>query len=150
MSSLNKVFLLGNMGKDPEKVAATSSIAKFSIATAHRHKDSAGEWVEKTEWHSIVCFGRTADNVTKYCRKGSSVLVEGRLTTRKWQDKEGKDRYTTEVVAESVTFVGKKQEGAGSKEYKPWSPKDPVTEPLNVPPPPNDAQYDFGDFDIPF
>lgn len=151
MSSLNKVLLLGNLGRDPELVAkAQSPVCKFSIATTHRRKTSSGTWEDETDWHNIVTFGSSAENLVKYCKKGRSLLVEGRLTTRKWQDKDGNDRYTTEVIAESVKFIGKGDGAATQTEHKPWSPKDPVTEPLNVPPPPNDAQYDFGDFDIPF
>lgn len=150
MSSLNKVILLGNLGRDPELVAkASTPVCKFSIATTHGKKNASGQWENETDWHNIVAFGNSAENIVKYCKKGRSLLVEGRLTTRKWQDKEGNDRYTTEVIAENVKFIGK-GDGAATTEHKSWSPKDPVNEPLNVPPPPNDAQYDFGDFDIPF
>ena len=107
--SITRVILLGNLGKDPE-VRYTSSqmaVSSFSIATNERKKDSAtGQWTDHTEWHNIVTFGKTAENCAQYLKKGRQVLVEGSIRSRKWQDKEGKDRYITEIVAQNIVFVG--------------------------------------------
>lgn len=110
----NKVMLLGNLGKDPELVQGTSTpICKFSLATGERKKDQSGNWVDHTEWHSIVTFGNTAENCAKFLKKGRQVFIEGKISTRKWQDKEGKDRYTTEILANTVQFIGSKGDYAG-------------------------------------
>jgi single-strand DNA-binding protein len=112
---VNKVILIGNLGQDPElrSTPGGQSVCTLRLATADRYKDKDGNWVDRTEWHSVVVWGRTAENVNKYCKKGKQIYVEGRLTTRKWQDKEGKDRYTTEVVADTVQFLGG---GGGGRE----------------------------------
>ena len=110
---INKVILLGNLGKDPE-VRSTSggmAIARFPLATGERRKDQSGQWVDHTEWHNVVTFGKTAENCQKFLKKGRQIFVEGRIRTNKWQDKEGKDRYTTEILADNVQFVGAKGEG---------------------------------------
>lgn len=115
MASVNKVILIGNLGRDPETryTADGAAITNITIATSDRWKDKAtGEMKEATEWHRVACFGRLAENVGEYTKKGRSVYVEGRLRTRKWQDKEGQDRYTTEVVADNVQFLGSR-EGMG-------------------------------------
>ncbi len=114
--SVNKVILIGRLGKDPELRYTTQQfpICNFSIATSERRKDQSGNWGESTEWHNIVTLGKTAENCSKYLKKGREVFIEGKLRTRKWQDKEGKDRYTTEVTADVVQFLGGKGEGAGS------------------------------------
>jgi single-strand DNA-binding protein len=106
--SVNKVFLLGNLGKDPEVRYTPNQVAvsTFSMATTDRRKDNTGNWVDQTEWHNIVVFGQTAENCAKYLKKGRQAFIEGKIQTRKWQDKEGKDRYTTEIVADRVQFVG--------------------------------------------
>jgi single-strand DNA-binding protein len=112
--AVNKVILLGHLGKDPELVAnAQSPICRFSVATNERRKDANGNWTDHTEWHNIVTFGSTAENCAKYLKKGRQVFIEGKLATRKWQDKEGKDRYTTEVIGNTVQFIGNKGESAG-------------------------------------
>ena len=105
---INKAILLGNLGKDPEVryTPQQLAIARFSIATNERKKDQSGQWVDHTEWHNIVTFGKTAENCAKYLKKGRQAFVEGRIRTNKWQDKEGKDRYTTEIIADTVQFVG--------------------------------------------
>jgi single-strand DNA-binding protein len=107
---LNKVMLLGNLGKDPEVryTPQQMAICQFSLATGERKKDTNGQWVDHTEWHNIVVFGKTAENCARFLKKGRQAFIEGRIRTRKWQDKEGKDRYTTEIVANSVQFVGGK------------------------------------------
>lgn len=115
---INKVILLGNLGKDPEvrSTAQGMTIARFSLATGERKKDQGGQWVDHTEWHNIVVFGKTAELCQKYLKKGRQVFVEGRIRTNKWQDKEGKDRYTTEILADAVQFVGGRGE-AGDMDY---------------------------------
>ena len=112
-------MIIGNLGKDPELRPTGSgvSVCSFSVATADRRKDQAGNWAEHTEWHSIVTFGKTAENCSKFLKKGRQVFIEGRLQTRKWQDKEGKDRYTTEIIADTVQFLGARQEGAGPQSF---------------------------------
>lgn len=118
---VNKVILVGNLGKDPEVRYAPSgqAIANITIATTESWKDkNTGEKQEKTEWHRVVFFSRLAEIVGEYLKKGSQVYIEGRLQTRKWQDKEGKDRYTTEIVANEMQMLGSRQGGgAPSDDY---------------------------------
>src|SRR3989304_3967257 len=106
---INKVILIGNLGNEPEMryTAGGAAVANISLATAESWKDKeSGEQQERTEWHRIVFFGRLAEIVGEYLHKGSQVYVEGRLQTRKWQDKEGHDRYTTEIVAGERQLLG--------------------------------------------
>ena len=119
---VNKAILIGNLGQDPEQRTTNGGLAvvNLSLATSSRHKDqTTGEWAEKTEWHRVVCFGKTAENVGKYCQKGRQIYVEGRLQTRKWEDKEGRPRSTTEIVADNVKFLGSRTESAGHTDYEP-------------------------------
>jgi single-strand DNA-binding protein len=114
---VNKVFLLGNVGKDPEirTSAGGMTIATFSLATADRAKDASGTWVDKPEWHNLVCFDKLADTAKNYIKKGSSLFVEGKITNRSWDDKEtGQKRYRTEIIVNDFTFVGGKSEGGSS------------------------------------
>jgi len=111
MPSVNKVMLLGNLGRDPEVRTFPNgdSVCNFSIATSTSWKDKAtGEKKEKTEWHNIVMYRKLAEIAGEYLKKGSSVFVEGSLQTRKWQTKEGQDRYTTEVAADTMQMLGGK------------------------------------------
>ncbi len=110
MASLNKCMLIGSLGKDVEvKVTATGqSVASFSMATSEKFKGKSGELEEKTEWHNIVLWGRLAEIAGEYLSKGKTIYVEGRLQTRKWQDKNGNDRYTTEIVGEKMQMLGAK------------------------------------------
>lgn len=111
MASLNKVMLIGNLGKDPElrHTASGTPVATFSIATSERFKNKqTNEWEKKTEWHNIVLWDKQATLAGQYLTKGSTIYVEGRLQTRKWQDKSGNDRYTTEVVGSSLEFLSSK------------------------------------------
>ncbi|HEY4375418.1 MAG TPA: single-stranded DNA-binding protein [Burkholderiales bacterium] len=115
MASVNKVILVGNLGKDPETRYAPSgdAITNITLATSDQWKDKAtGEKKEATEWHRVVFFGRLAEIAGEYLKKGRSVYVEGRLRTRKWQDKDGQDRYTTEIVADQMQMLGNR-EGMG-------------------------------------
>jgi single-strand DNA-binding protein len=111
------VILVGNLGRDPEVRTSQGgmTIASLNIATTERRKDKEGNWGEHTEWHKVSLFGRTADNAAKFLKKGRQVYVEGRLQTRKWQDKEGHDRYTTEVVADDLRFLGGGEGGGGGQ-----------------------------------
>lgn len=105
--SVNKVILLGRLGKDPETRYMTNgeAVTNFSLATSESWKDKAGVKQEKTEWHNCVAYKRLAEVIGEYVKKGSQLYVEGKLTTRKWQDKEGKDRYTTEVIVNEMTML---------------------------------------------
>jgi single-strand DNA-binding protein len=113
---VNKVILLGNVGKDPEIRAsgAGMQIASFSLATADRAKDQQGNWVDKTEWHNLVAFGRTAEVIRDYVKKGSQIYVEGKITNRSWDDKEtGQKKYRTEIIVNEMTLLGGRGDGAG-------------------------------------
>lgn len=113
---INKAILIGNLGKDPETryTAGGSAVTNIRIATNETWKDKqTGEQQERTEWHAVVFFGRLAEIAAEYLRKGSTVYVEGRLQTRKWQDKDGQDRYSTEIVANEMQMLGGRGGAAG-------------------------------------
>jgi single-strand DNA-binding protein len=114
MSSVNKVIIVGRLGKDPESRTLPDgrAVTNFSLATSERWKDkSTGDQREKTEWHNCDSFGRVAEIIAQYSKKGDLLYVEGSLTTQKWQDKEGKDRYTTKVRVHTVQFLTSKNSG---------------------------------------
>jgi single-strand DNA-binding protein len=116
MASVNKVILIGNLGRDPEirYAPSGSAICNVSIATTRQGKDrNTGERTEETEWHRVVFFDRLAEIAGEYLRKGRPVYVEGRLKTRKWQDKDGRDNYSTEIVAEVMQMLGGREGNAG-------------------------------------
>lgn len=125
MASVNKVILIGNLGKDPEVryMPSGKAVANVTIATSDSWKDkNTGEKQERTEWHNVVFYSPLADIVGQYLRKGSSVFVEGRLQTRKWQDKTtGQDRYTTEIVANEMKMLGGRGGSGGSAPFAPES-----------------------------
>ena len=109
MAGVNKVILIGNLGRDPELryTQGGQPVANFSVATSESWNDkNSGERVERTEWHKVVVWGRTAELCAKYLAKGRTVYLEGRLQTREWEDKEGNKRWTTEVNAQTVQFLG--------------------------------------------
>jgi single-strand DNA-binding protein len=113
---VNKVILLGNVGKDPEIkfLPSGAAVANFSIATSDRYKDKAGEWQERTEWHNVAAFARTAEIVRDYVKKGSKLYVEGRLTTRSWDDKDtGKKVYRTEIMVNDLVLLSGRGDGEG-------------------------------------
>ncbi len=117
---VNKVILVGHLGKDPEVkyLPSGSAVANVTIATSESWKDKqSGDKQERTEWHNVVFFGKLAEIVGEYLKKGAQAYVEGSLRTRKWQDKEGKDRYTTEIVASDMQMLGSKQGGGGGASY---------------------------------
>ena len=115
MASVNKVILIGNLGRDPELRYTQSgqAVANFTLATTERFSNREGERQERTEWHRIVAWGRTAELCAQYLAKGRSVYIEGRLQTREWEDKEGQKRRTTEITAQTVQFLGGRGGGAG-------------------------------------
>ena len=118
MASVNKVIIVGNLGKDPETRYAPSgdAVTNITIATTETWKDKAtGEKREATEWHRVVFFGKLAEIAGQYLKKGSQVYLEGKLKTRKWQDKDGADRYTTEINADELKMLGGKGDGQQSE-----------------------------------
>lgn len=119
MSSLNKVMLIARLGKDPEVryTQGGTAVASFSAATSEKFKNKSGEWEERTEWHNLVLWGRLAEIAGEYLTKGSLAYFEGRLQTRKWQDKDGADRYTTEIVAERMQMLGSKKDSGSSSSH---------------------------------
>ncbi|MEQ1802221.1 MAG: single-stranded DNA-binding protein [Gammaproteobacteria bacterium] len=116
MSGINKVILIGNLGKDPETryMPSGKAATNFSVATSERFKDKeTGEPQERTEWHRVATFDRLAEIAAEYLKKGSKVYIEGKLRTRKWTDKEGKDRYSTEIIADQMQMLDSKGSGGG-------------------------------------
>lgn len=115
--SVNKVILIGNLGKDPEirYISDNVPVANFSIATSESYKDKNGEWQENTEWHNIVAWRNLAERAEKYLKKGKQVYVEGKIRTRAWDDKDGNKRYTTEIVADTLQILGRREEGDGGE-----------------------------------
>jgi single-strand DNA-binding protein len=119
MASVNKVILIGNLGRDPETRYTTGgdAVTNLRIATTDTWKDKAGEKQEKTEWHTVVLFGRQAEIAGEYLKKGRPVYIEGRLQTRKWTDKEGVEKYSTEVVGDRMQLLGGREGGGGDAEF---------------------------------
>jgi len=126
--TINKVLLLGRLGKDPELRYAPSgtAIATFSIATNHRQK-SEGDWVDKTEWHNILTFGKLAEFAGEYLQKGKQVFIEGRLQTSTWEDQQGVKKYKTEIVASEIQLIGSKSEGENQSSGEEASESDAAT-----------------------
>ena len=149
---VNKAILVGNLGNDPDMryTAGGAAVANISIATAESWKDkNTGEQQERTEWHRVVAFGRLAEIMGEYLRKGSQVYVEGRIQTRKWQDKEGQDRYTTEIVANELQMLGGKSGGSANYDSAPQQQNN-APEPQATAPAASPAPADDFDDDIPF
>ena len=141
---VNKVILVGNLGQKPEMryTATQTAVANISIATTESWKDKeSGENRDKTEWHRVVFFGNLAEIAEKYLDKGSSVYIEGKIQTRKWQDKEGKDRWTTEVLGNQLTMLGSRNTSESSTQANDSS---------NTPFPEDDSGPGLTDDDIPF
>ena len=115
MASVNKVILLGNLGRDPDTRYTTGgdAVTNLNIATSEQWKDKSGEKQERTEWHRVVLFGRQAEIAAEYLKKGRSVYVEGRLQTRKYTDKDGVEKYSTEIVADRMQLIGGARDGGG-------------------------------------
>ena len=113
---VNKVILIGNLGKDPETRSMPSGmqVANLNLATSESYKDKqSNEWVERTEWHRVALFGRLAEVASEYLKKGSKVYIEGSIRTRKWTDKEGKERYSTEIIGNEMQMLDSKGGGQG-------------------------------------
>jgi single-strand DNA-binding protein len=145
VGSVNKVILVGNLGKDPDVRSAQSgtSVVNFTLATNESWNNKEGQREERTEWHRVVVFGKLADICGKYLQKGKQVYIEGRLQTRSWDDREGNKRYTTEVVASNMVMLGGRGAGGGASD--------------GMAPPLDDSSYQRGapssgtkDDDIPF
>ena len=115
MASVNKVILLGNLGRDPETRYTTGgdAVTNLNIATSEQWKDKSGEKQERTEWHRVVLFGRQAEVAGEYLKKGRSVYIEGRLQTRKYTDKDGVEKYSTEIVADRMQLIGSARDAGG-------------------------------------
>lgn len=148
MPSLNKAILIGHLGKDPEVryLQSGKAVANVSLATSETWKDkNTGEKQERTEWHSLVLYERLAEIAGQYLKKGALVYVEGRIQTRKWQDKTGQDRYTTEIIVSELKMLGGKADG-GQMSAPSSNPHHAATMAAQAPAP---AGGDFGD-DIPF
>lgn len=117
MASVNKVIIIGNLGRDPDTrytAEGGTAITTITVATSRRYKDSNGQPQEETEWHRVVFFGRQAEIAAEYLRKGRPVYVEGRLRTRKWQGPDGQDRYSTEIIAETMQMLGNRERSDSS------------------------------------
>jgi len=129
MSSLNKVMLIGNLGSDPDVryTQSNTAVATLSIATSERYKDSNGEQQERTEWHRVVAWGRLAEICQQYLNKGSKVYIEGPLQTRKWEDKDGQERYTTEVKALQMIMLDSRGGGQSGPNNTMAQGNQPVT-----------------------
>lgn len=144
MASLNKVMLIGNLGKDPEVryTGSGQAVASFSLATSERFKNKqSGEWEEKTEWHRVTLWGKQAEVAGEYLAKGKTVFIEGRLQTRKWTDRDGNEKYTTEIVGERMQMLGGKSDGGAGRRSDAGGVAD-TTVSYDEPP--------FQDDDIPF
>ena len=171
MASLNKVQIIGNLGRDPEVrfTPSGSAVCNVSLATTRTWKNrDSGERQEETEWHRVVFYDRLAEIAGEYLKKGRSVYVEGRLKTRKWQDKEGKEQYTTEIIAEEMQMLGGREgggmggsggEGAGSEggggynrggDRPAAAPRAPAARPAPAPAAKSATGFDDMDDDIPF
>jgi single-strand DNA-binding protein len=164
MASVNKVILIGNLGRDPETRYTTGgdAVTNLNIATTETWKDKSGEKQEKTEWHRVVLFARLAEIAGEYLKKGRPVYVEGRLKTRKWTDKDGVEKYTTEIVADQMQLLGSREgmggadeagggggygRGAGGGEGRPAArPSAPASKPAAK----SSTGFDDMDDDIPF
>tara|TARA_B110000196_G_C20787480_1_gene493978 strand:+ start:71 stop:499 length:429 start_codon:yes stop_codon:yes gene_type:complete len=127
MAGVNKVILVGNLGKDPEirHLDTGVAVANFSLATTESYKNKSGERVSNTEWHNVVLWRGLAELAEKYLKKGNSVYIEGKISTRKWEDKEGNTRYSTDIIADKMTMLGSKSDNESS------NPKEEPSETVN-------------------
>ena len=153
--SVNKVILLGNVGKDPEirSTAGGTMVASFTLATTDRQKDAQGNWQDRTEWHNLKAFNRTAEIIRDYVKKGSKLYVEGKITTNSWDDKEtGQKRYRTEIIVNDLSLLSGREEGSGG--YSKSSASSGSTASFDQRPPAGQDDYaqstEISDEDIPF
>ena len=151
---VNKVFLLGNVGKDPEvrSTAGGTMVASFSLATADRQKDAQGNWTDKSEWHNLVAFSRTAEIVRDYVKKGTQLYIEGKIQTRSWDDKDsGQKKYRTEILVNELTLLGKPGGGGGESSGAGYSKSNTASYDQRTPASQSDyADVGITDDDIPF
>lgn len=154
--SVNKVILVGRLGKDPETRYMTNgeAVTNATLATSESWKDKAGEKQEKTEWHNLVFYRRLAEVAGEYLKKGSQVYIEGKLQTRKYQTKEGQDRYTTEIIVNEMQMLSSRQQGGDHEQAEPSRPA-PAAKPAgnarpDKPPAQGAGAFDNFDDDIPF
>ena len=145
MASVNKVILVGNLGKDPEirHMPNGDPVANITIATSSKYKNKTGDMVEETEWHRITFFGKLAEIVSQYLKKGRPVYVEGRLKTRKYTDKDGVEKYATDIIANEMQMLGDRPQGDAPSEAPRQAPA-PRTAPKS------NSGFDDMDDDIPF
>lgn len=147
MSSVNKVILIGNLGRDPEVryMPSGDAVANIAIATSHKYKNKAGEAIEETEWSRVTLFGRMAEVAGEYLKKGRSVYIEGRLKTRKYTDKDGVEKYATDIIASEMQMLGGR-EGGGEAPAPSQRSERPQAPAANKPA----SGFDDMDDDIPF
>lgn len=161
MASVNKVILVGNLGRDPEMrfMPNGEAVCNFSIATTDSWKDKSGQKQERTEWHNIVIYRKLAEIAGEYLKKGRPVYIEGRLQTRKWQTKEGQDRYTTEIIADQMQMLGGREGGGGASssyeamdedQSRPMQSSAPRQAAAPAPQPASGGDFDAFEDDIPF
>lgn len=159
MASVNKVILLGNLGREPETrytADGGTAICNITLATSRRYRNSAGELQEETEWHRVVFFGRQAEVAQTYLRKGNPVYIEGRIRTRRYTDKEGIERFATEIVCESMQLLsGRSNPGSGDDSfetsYQPRAPRQSAPAPAPAAKPAASVMPDtIADDDVPF
>jgi len=153
MASVNKVILIGNLGKDPEVryLPSGDAVANISLATTDKYNDKAsGEMKEATEWHRVAFFGRLAEIVNEYLKKGASVYIEGRIRTRKYQAQDGTDRYSTEIIADQMKMLGERTEGGERQQSRRQTPADGRAAGQSAQRAPAGGGFDQMDDDIPF
>jgi single-strand DNA-binding protein len=152
MASVNKVILIGNLGRDPEVryMPSGDAVATLNVATTDKWKDKNGEAQEQTEWHRVAFFGRQAEICGEYLRKGSQIYVEGRLQTRKWTDKEGNERYTTEIRGDRMQMLGGRGGGQGEPTMREPESSTAATPAGKPPTGKKTGSFDDLDDDIPF
>ncbi|MDR3738693.1 MAG: single-stranded DNA-binding protein [Terracidiphilus sp.] len=154
--SVNKVILLGNVGKDPEirSTPGGTLVANLTLATSDRQKDAQGNWQERTEWHNLVAFSRTAEIIRDYVKKGNKLYVEGKIQTRSWDDKEsGQKRYRTEIIVNDMSLLSGRDEGSSGGGYSRSSSSAPSSSYDQRPAAAHDdlsQQAEISDDDIPF
>ena len=156
---INKVILVGNVGQDPEvrytgDASNGAKVATLRLATTERYRDRNGNLQEHTEWHSVVVWRNTADVVEKYVRKGTQLYIEGRLRTRSWDDQNGNKRYVTEILADTLQLLGRKQDGQGGYQnpapQQSYAPAQPSYAPVQQPAAPQNIADNGPEDDLPF
>ena len=145
---VNKVILIGNLGKEPDvRTVGESKVAKFPVATNESYKDKSGDWQTKTEWHEVIVWRHLAERADRDFKKGSLVFIEGKLTHRKYQDKDGNDRYITEVVASQAYLLEKRESGGGSNQGSSFPTEEKAGA---IAAAPTNSNEDTGEDDLPF